>query len=1432
MRHPKARPARYAASLWIYAVLALLIPRGSAAAGAAAVRLLAADARGVTLQVRTDGWALGAPGADGHVAVTGLSSAYVLGEPGRAKLPAFSAVIALPPDARPSAVELAGAAETARDGVKLVIAGKPVFRPGLGAEQQTPGMDAVPAVADGAWPPSRVRLGSVSSMRGRKFVSLEMRPFRYDEGAARLYAASTVTVRIDFNRPASAAALPVTGGSDAHFDDVFASTVLNFEQARTWRVAPAGASAAGRASTSLFAKPATGALRNAGFDESDVEVRVKLDSTGLYQLPFDQLAAKGYPAGVPIAQVSVHRHEFVENQLVPYITLELPVEIEDANNNGIFDTGDWIWMYAQDWAERSAASQYQRWWGDAEVVFVTRKSAGGRRVPVRAGWRGTTGLSSLLSYPYTEHFEKNFAAQLELVGQPGDTAIDLYHWNEIQFYYLRPDTLRFEVRDIDTSRTAVMNVQWVGRTFNSHYAWAAVRNGRNQVSSIVDSVYWSSKYPQTAAGSLRGSAFTEGATNFLREWGKTSGGAPDPTTNSVCNAGLNWFDLTYWRRYRAVHDRIAFNTGDGAGEVQMSVGGFLADSVRLYDVSDPENPVRVLLDAAHRTPAADNTLQVTFQDSTVAGSPRQYVAGVSQDPASFDASLTAIVPPPDHFGVVNRRQFEARTSGDYLVVTPEAFVPALQPLVDLRSSQGLRVIVAPTEAIYDEFNGGRHSAAAIQRFVRYAYTNWDARFLLLAGEGTLDPLNHRVTSAADFVPVLPTPGPVSVGDGFEIIPADNRYGCLTGNCDPIFGFGDVVPEMFIGRLPVNSPAEAQTVVTKIVAYENYAGDQSWRRRLLLSSDDAFSGESFFGGGSAGGSQYCHKGYEELFAGLTRKIESLVLRDAGLVEANVDTFFLRNYETNEPFDPVGAGADTCRPDRDATRARVHAGVTPILFSKLNAGVLWWNYQGHANEYVLAHEDLYVNSPGIDDKALYANAGKPFLFSAFSCHANMFARSEKHFSSFGPCLGEEMLTVPGGGAIASWASVCYEVVPRDDSSHINVEMARSLFVDPPRDEMLGDRGSRVVLGEALVRSLLAYLPSVASYSFERGIGLSYTLLGDPAQRMSIGAPQGAVAANGTPVADGQPVRLHALSDTLQLVANVISTVRLDSLGLYEESSAGVVPIPAASFALTPPFPDTANGGAYGGRYFRLTYRAPLRAQSYRYHLRSTDRYGLQRDFAVVFQLDAQLRAEGTPINDGDNVSPTANLSILILSPKPLNPLSDIALTINGASQAFTATAAPGDGSGREWIVSWTHAEYPKGQYVASVSVLGGAPILRRFVVSTASGELKLSNLYAFPNPFDAECTNFSFDLLGSAPADVRVTVYTISGHPIYSSTVRALAPGYHQLPWDGRDNEGSQLANGVYFYRLSAAAGNGAKVQQLGRLVRLRKPRHVADTALGQ
>ena len=388
----------------------------------------------------------------------------------------------------------------------------------------------------------------------------------------RLSSPLTLTVRVDFNRPAGASAMPSGMGlPDRHVDASLEASVLNWQQGQGWRVAPQGLGrfAAGK---SLFGSKPAASTQALAFDESQPEVRVKLAETALYRLDFDELVAKGYPTGVPVAEVSVHRHEFLEGVTPPYGTVDLPCEIDDANGNGTFDSGDGIWLWARNWAERSGATNIRRFWGDAEVVFVTRKSGGGLRVAQRPGWNSAPAPTLLASYPFTRHYEHDFAPLMQFVVSPADTNIGLWQWTDLAFYYQRPDTIKFEANDIDTSLAASFTTRYVGRKFDFHFMWAAVKNAGGQLTTVADSVFWFGKSAVVTTTSIHGSALSEGNTNFFRQWGKNQFAPPDPNNNGLCSAGLDWFELTYWRRYRAVKDYVRFNSAAVAGDFQMTRG--------------------------------------------------------------------------------------------------------------------------------------------------------------------------------------------------------------------------------------------------------------------------------------------------------------------------------------------------------------------------------------------------------------------------------------------------------------------------------------------------------------------------------------------------------------------------------------------------------------------------------------------------------------------------------------------------------------------------------------------------------------------------------------------------------------------------------------------------------------------------------------------
>lgn len=75
-----------------------------------------------------------------------------------------------------------------------------------------------------------------------------------------------------------------------------------------------------------------------------------------------------------------------------------------------------------------------------------------------------------------------------------------------------------------------------------------------------------------------------------------------------------------------------------------------------------------------------------------------------------------------------------------------------------------------------------------------------------------------------------------------------------------------------------------------------------------------------------------------------------------------------------------------------------------------------------------------------------------------------------------------------------------------------------------------------------------------------------------------------------------------------------------------------------------------------------------------------------------------------------------------------------------------------------------------------------------------------LYAnVPNPFNPQ-TVIAFDLAQDSP--VQLVVYDVLGQQVRSLVSGFLPAGSQRVLWDGRDQRGSQVGSGVYFYRLAA------------------------------
>ena len=93
---------------------------------------------------------------------------------------------------------------------------------------------------------------------------------------------------------------------------------------------------------------------------------------------------------------------------------------------------------------------------------------------------------------------------------------------------------------------------------------------------------------------------------------------------------------------------------------------------------------------------------------------------------------------------------------------------------------------------------------------------------------------------------------------------------------------------------------------------------------------------------------------------------------------------------------------------------------------------------------------------------------------------------------------------------------------------------------------------------------------------------------------------------------------------------------------------------------------------------------------------------------------------------------------------------------------------------------------------------------------SNELLVKDLNNYPNPMKDE-TNFIFNLAGSDnPSKFKIKIYTVSGKLIKELDYPVIV-GFNTIPWDGRDSDGDNVANGTYLYKLVAEGDSNIETQ---------------------
>ena len=358
---------------------------------------------------------------------------------------------------------------------------------------------------------------------------------------------------------------------------------------------------------------------------------------------------------------------------------------------------------------------------------------------------------------------------------------------------------------------------------------------------------------------------------------------------------------------------------------------------------------------------------------------------------------------------------DGANGADYIIITHKNFKAQAQQLADYRAGHnGFRTAVVDVEDVYDEFNFGIRHPQAIKDFLKYTFENWQApapTFVVLFGDASWDPKKNMPESVkTNFVP------------SYGILVSDNWYVSLDGP-------NDVLPDMFIGRIPVETAQQADAVVQKIIAYEQlpYA---AWNKKFM-----------FMDGG-------------------INSVEQTIFRSQAnaLIQQQIDVAPF--YGLPFQFNKTTQEAITQNLRRDASE-------------KINQGVLWVNFLGHAASTVW---DIDIGQPDEWQNTTIF----PFM-TGMSCHSARFANPA--LSS----LSEDYFVNPIG-ACGYWGSSGFGFITQD------FFLLEGLFSAVTLDTVRS-------LGEATTAAKFHLWQVFGNASRTRRTINQYVLMGDPALNLDI-------------------------------------------------------------------------------------------------------------------------------------------------------------------------------------------------------------------------------------------------------------------------------------------------------------------------------------------
>ncbi len=855
-----------------------------------------------------------------------------------------------------------------------------------------------------------------------------------------------------------------------------------------------------------------------------------------------------------------------------------------------------------------------------------------------------------------------------------------------------------------------------------------------------------------------------------------TGGLPDnrslmkfrfASTNQSAQAWLDWFEILYRRRFEAVGDYLQFSSPDSTADFAYTISGLSSRDALVFDVTDHNAVKRVTQLSFDATDAGI----CRFARPQTAGSVREYVVA---GPNSLRTPAAAV-------SVPNSNLHGLQTPEDFIIISPTDFLPQADRLKQFREQHdSLRTLVVDIATIRNEFGGGLPDVMAVRDFLRYTQTSWPVapRYVLLFGNGHYD-YKNIASSAPNWIPPYET--------------AESNYQIYSYASDDFFVFltpNDTHVSMAIGRIPARTLDDATVMVDKTISYATTAPLDPWRNRITFVADDDITSN----------------GYEPNWH--TPQSEQLAN------QFTPNSFEKRKIYLIE-YPTVNSAAGRRKPD-----------VNKAIDDALNEGTLIINYIGHGNERLWAHEAVFTRE---GDLPQLTNRDRLTFLVGATCNFAQYDDPQEQST------GEAILTMSAGGAIAEVTAS--RAVYSSDNAAMNEILFGYLF---QRDA----NGRPARIGDAMYQT-----KQIRNFVNDQ----KYHLLGDPTVRLRMPeSPATVDSVNGRSTASMSYVPSLGMAVVKGTVKNSSGTVATGFTGrgiitLFD--ARRVVAIPRWA-----PFVFTENGsqlyqgevsirnGIYEAAFpvpKDVSFGGPSRISFYGWN-GADDASGYTENLQIS-GIDSTVTPDSTgpavdlflgdlSFRSGDLTPPTTTLIVR------LSDQSGINTSTVGVGHRLEARISDPDetidlsnyyrsdlDTYRSGEVRYPLTDLPEGRHTVTVRAWdiqnNSSQAEIAFEVRTA-GALEVLRPMNVPDPF-AERTTFTFQRVSTDPIDVEVRIYSVAGRLLQTLSETGIVDRFVQLPWDGRDREGDRVANGVYFYRISARNIDGSQhAEAIGKLAVVR------------